>query len=54
MTTADNGMPEIKEYDNRGNEIHFRDSDGYESWHEYDANNNMIHLRISNGKENVK
>ena len=28
MTTADNGMPEIKEYDEKGNVIHYRDSNG--------------------------
>ena len=51
MTTADNGMPEIKEYDNRGNEIHYRDSDGYEVWWEYDKNNNVIHYRTCDGYE---
>ena len=41
----------ISEYDNNGNLIHFKDSDGYESWKEYDRNGNKIHSKDSDGKE---
>jgi YD repeat-containing protein len=41
----------IKEYDNNGNLIHFRNSDGYEFWREYDTNGNEIHSRDSDGYE---
>ena len=51
MTAADNTMPGIREYDKKGNVIHFRDSDGFEEWREYDANNNVIHYRSSAGFE---
>ena len=44
-------MTEIKEYDEKGNLIHRRDSTGFEWWHEYDENNNVIHSRNSNGYE---
>ncbi|NBW66933.1 hypothetical protein EBR44_14400, partial [bacterium] len=37
------------EYDENGNEIHTRDSAGFEQWREYDENGNMIHYRDSNG-----
>ena len=54
-TTTESGkttnMKEIKEYDNRGNEIYFRYPDGVEAWREYDENNNLIHYRNSNGLE---
>jgi YD repeat-containing protein len=42
-------MKEITEHDERGNPIHYRNSDGYEVWNEYDENNNMIHFRNSDG-----
>jgi len=52
MTTADdNETPEVTEYDDRGNLIHSKDSDGYEAWREYDANDNMIYYRNSKGFE---
>ena len=38
-----------EEYDENGNMIHIKDSDGYESWKEYDNNGNMIHYKNSNG-----
>ena len=44
-------MEEIKEYDEKGNLIHHRDSTGFESWSEYDENNNEIHFRDSDGRE---
>ena len=34
--------PSIK-YDANGNEIHYKDPDGFEYWKEYDANGNCIH-----------
>ena len=42
-------MNEIKEYDEKGNLIHYRDSDGYEYWREYDKNGNEILIRNSDG-----
>ena len=45
----DNGT--IREYDTNGNEIHYKDSNGYETWREYDANNNVIHYKNSDGFE---
>ena len=42
-------MTVIKEYDEKGNEIHYRDSDGRECWYEYNANNRLIHYRTSDG-----
>jgi YD repeat-containing protein len=38
-------MKEIKEYDKNNNEIHYRNSYGFERWHEYDENNNPISNR---------
>jgi YD repeat-containing protein len=42
---------EIKEYDNNGNMIHSRYSDGFEVWYDYDTNGNEIHSRDSRGYE---
>jgi len=42
---------EIKEYDGKGNLIHFKYSNGYEYWQEFDENNKIIHLKCSNGYE---
>ena len=42
---------EIKEYDEKGNEIHYRNSTGFEWWMEYDEKGNEIHTRNSNGYE---
>ena len=41
----------ITEYDEKGNEIHYKDSDGYEVWYEYDKNGNLIHMKDSDGYE---
>ena len=38
-------------YDENGNEIHHKDSDGYEAWVEYDSKGNVIHLKNSDGEE---
>ena len=35
----------VYKYDEKGNKIYLKDSDGYEMWWEYDANGNMIHHR---------
>ena len=32
----------IKEYDNNGNMIHYRNSRGFEEWREYDTNGNVF------------
>lgn len=37
--------------DSKGNVVHRKDSDGYESWYEYDENNNEIHYKNTNGYE---
>ena len=44
-------MTVIREYDEKGNLIHHRNSDGYEWWSEYTPNNNEIHHRNSDGVE---
>ena len=41
----------ISEYDNNGNLIHYKNSNGYEEWGEYDSNGNLIHYKNSDGKE---
>ena len=41
----------ITEYDAKGNEIHYKNSDGYEWWSEYDAKGNEIHYKNSDGDE---
>ena len=40
-------MTVIREYDEKGNVIHYRDSIGVKSWHEYDEKGNEIHRRNS-------
>ena len=37
---------ETLEYDKNGNLIHFKDSNGYESWNEYDSNGKWINELI--------
>ena len=37
----------ISEYDNNGNLIHYKNSDGKEEWNEYDNNGNLIHSKYS-------
>jgi YD repeat-containing protein len=49
-TIADKNT-EIKKYDEKGNLIHSRDSDGFEWWSEYDEKGNVIHSRNSDGYE---
>ena len=39
------------EYDDKGNEIHYKDSKGYEEWNEYDDKGDMIRYKNSNGYE---
>lgn len=41
----------IIEKDANGNEIHFKDSNGFEYWKTYDDNGNMIHFKNSKGYE---
>ena len=41
----------ITEYDENGNEIHHKYSNGFEVWKEYDKNNNLIHYKESVGYE---
>ena len=38
----------IIKYDENNNLIHYKGSDGFESWREYDENNNLIHSKDSN------
>lgn len=35
----------MMEYDDRGNLIHRKNSDGYEQWYEYDDKGNIIHFK---------
>ena len=39
------------EYDSNGNLIHYKNSNGYETWYEYDSHGNLTHYRNSNGGE---
>ena len=41
----------ITEYDNKGNEIHSKNSDGFEEWYEYDSSGNKIHYKDTYGVE---
>ena len=41
----------IIEYGEKGNEIHYKYSDGYEEWYEYDDSGNQIHRKDSYGDE---
>jgi YD repeat-containing protein len=41
----------ICEYDSNGNEIYYKDNDGYEWWYEYDSNGKLIHFKTSDGVE---
>ena len=41
----------ITEYDSKGNQIHYKDSNGDEVWWEYDSKGNQIHSKYSDGDE---
>ena len=41
----------VENYDERGNVIHKKDSDGDECWFEYDERGNKIHSKRSSGDE---
>ena len=41
----------LYEYDSNGNEIHYKNSNGYEWWSEYDINGKLIHFKNSTGCE---
>lgn len=41
-------MNELRKYDNNGNSIYYRNSNGYECWKEYDDKGNIIHYKNSN------
>ena len=41
----------IMEYDENGNLIHYKNSNGFEEWYEYDENGNIIHIKDSDGFE---
>ena len=41
----------ITEYDKNENEIHRKESDGFEAWTEYDENENKLHKKDSYGYE---
>ena len=40
-----------EKYDDRGNLVYIRYSDGHEQWYKYDRDNNQIHCKTSNGYE---
>lgn len=42
---------EFMEYDSRGNEIHYKNSDGIEWWYDYDENNSPIRCKFNDGTE---
>jgi len=44
-------MKTIKDYDEKGNVIHFKNSNGYEYWKDYDEKGNVIHFKNSAGYE---
>ena len=41
----------IKEYDDNGNKIHYKDCYEYEELREYDDKGRLIHVKDSNGYE---
>ena len=41
----------IIEYDEKGNETHYKNSNGYEKWYYYDEKGNMIHYKKCSGRE---
>ena len=41
----------IKEYDKRGNLIHYSDNKGFEFWSEFDEHNNLVHCKYSKSFE---
>lgn len=38
-------VKEVKEYDDNGNLIYYKDINGYEYWREYDSENRVIHFK---------
>lgn len=44
----------IREYDKNGNEIHYKNNNGYENWKTYDENNNQISSKDNKGNETVR
>ena len=49
VITYDDGS--VMKYDENGNEIYKKDSNGYEDWTEYDTKGNIIHLKDNGGYE---
>ena len=47
----DGNIGSITTYDENGNKIHFKSSNGYEIWSEYDEKGNCIHFKSSDGYE---
>ena len=41
----------LYEYDSNGNLIHYKKSNGFESWREYDSHGKLIHYKNSDGYE---
>ena len=37
----------------KGNETHYKNSNGYDYWYEYDEKGNMIHYKKSSGYEEL-
>ncbi|MBR4789378.1 MAG: hypothetical protein IK024_00625 [Treponema sp.] len=44
-------MEYFNEYDDKGNLIHYKDSNGLEEWMEYDDKGNLIHHKFNSGTE---
>jgi len=51
MTNADDTIPEIREYDEKGNLTHCRHCTVYEWWMGRDEKGNATHYRTSDGFE---
>ena len=41
----------VSKYDENGNKIYYKGSDGDEDWYEYDANGRKVHSKDSKGSE---
>ena len=52
MKTTSNVIDgKLREVDGNGKVIHFKNSDGFESWSKYDSKGNLNHFKKSNGFE---
>ena len=47
----DEDVYSISEYDNNGNQIHYKGSNGFEYWKKYDSNGQLIYSKNNKGYE---